>query len=163
MTIDKVEIGRRIREIRRGLKMTQRKFGQILGVVPSAVSAYETGRKFPPAESLARIVDLGGISFDWLLARGTTPCAKERIPLERHAVQMSGYLETAAGKAGVSENPAGFTSGEPTPLSAQERRLLLQFRILPAKRREKLIEDIELINFGLQCRAGIERDIETED
>jgi hypothetical protein len=40
---------------------------------------------------------------------------------------------------------------------------LLQFRILPAKRREKLIEDIELINFGLQCRAGIERDIETED
>jgi transcriptional regulator with XRE-family HTH domain len=101
-------------------------------VVPSAVSAYETGRKFPPAESLARIVDLGGISFDWLLARGTTPGAKERIPLERHAVQMSGYLETAA-------------------------------RILPAKRREKLIEDIELINFGLQCRAGIERDIETED
>jgi transcriptional regulator with XRE-family HTH domain len=154
MTIDKTEIGKRIREVRRCLKMTQRKFGEILGVVPSAVSAYEAGSKFPPPESLARVVELGGVSFDWLLAGGPPPDATGKTALGQTVVQMNGLPEIAGGAARVAEMPAGFTAGQPIHLSAQERRLLLQFRLLPAERQEKLIEDIELINVGLQRRTG---------
>ncbi|HXV19499.1 MAG TPA: helix-turn-helix domain-containing protein [Desulfuromonadales bacterium] len=153
MNLDKVEIGKRFREIRRRLNMTQRKFGELLGVVPSAVSAYESGSKFPSPESLGRIVEIGGVSFDWLLAGGPPPAATGQPPLGRQTVQMSGHLETT-GEARVSEMLAGFTTGKPIQLSAQERRLLLQFRLLPAERQEKLIEDIELINVGLQRRTS---------
>jgi transcriptional regulator with XRE-family HTH domain len=155
MSIDKVEIGKRFREIRRRLNMTQRKFGELLGVVPSAVSAYESGSKFPPPENLGRIVELGGVSFDWLLAGGSLPGVSERTPLERPAGQIiEQHREPTGGEARVAEMLAGFTTGEPIQLSAQERRLLLQFRMLPAERQEKLIEDIELINVGLQRRAS---------
>jgi transcriptional regulator with XRE-family HTH domain len=163
MNIDKVEIGKRIREVRRRLKMTQRKFGELLGVVPSAVSAYESGSKFPPPASLARIVELGGVSFDWLLAGGTPPGASERTPLESPAGQIiEHHREPTGGEARVAEMLAGFTAGEPIQLSAQERRLLLQFRLLPAERQGKLIEDIELINVGLQRRTNGWGDTEKE-
>jgi transcriptional regulator with XRE-family HTH domain len=153
MTIEKVEIGKRIREVRRRLKMTQRKFGELLGVVPSAISAYESGSKFPPPASLARIVELGGVSFDWLLAGGSPPGGTVRTPQERPAGQIiEQHREPKGGEDRVAERLAGFTVGEPIHLSAQERRLLLQFRLLPAERQEKLIEDIELINVGLQRR-----------
>lgn len=159
MTIDKQEIGRRIREVRRWLNLTQRKFGEILGVVPSAVSSYEAGIKFPPPESLARIVELGGVTFDWLLTGAPTPGTSDRNPLERLA---AGYRETHGGEARVAEMPAGFTAGEPIHLSALEQRMLLQFRLLPKERQDKLIEDIELINLGLQrrtdCRGGTEKE-----
>jgi len=155
MTIDKAEIGKRFREVRRRLNMTQRKFGELLGVVPSAVSAYESGSKFPPPESLARIVELGGVTFDWLLAGGPPPGVTERTPLERPTGQLSEHQrEPTGGEARVAEMLAGFTAGEPIHPSALERRLLLQFRLLPADRQEKLIEDIELINVGLQRRTG---------
>jgi transcriptional regulator with XRE-family HTH domain len=163
MTIDKTEIGKRIREVRRCLKMTQRKFGEILGVVPSAVSAYEAGSKFPPPESLARIVELGGVSFDWLLAGGPPPDATGKTTFGQTVVQTNELPEIAGGAARVAETPAGFTAGQPIQLSAQERRLLLQFRLLPAERQEKLIEDIELINVGLQRRTGGWGGTEKED
>lgn len=163
MTIDKVEIGKRFREIRRRLKMTQRKFGELLGVVPSAVSAYESGSKFPPPESLARIVELGGVSFDWLLSGGPPPDATGNTALGQTVVQMNELPDIAGGAARVAEMPAVFTAGQPIQLSAQERRLLLQFRLLPAERREKLIEDIELINVGLQRRTGGWGGTEKED
>jgi transcriptional regulator with XRE-family HTH domain len=154
MTIDKVEIGKRIREVRRSLRMTQRKFGERLGVVPSAVSAYEAGTKFPPPESLARIVELGGASFDWLLAGGTHSGVAEKPPMGIVTRQMIEGPEIAGGAARVAEMPADFTTGEQVRLSALERRLLMQYRLLPAERQEKLIEDIELINIGLQRLAG---------
>jgi transcriptional regulator with XRE-family HTH domain len=155
MNIDKVEIGKRIREVRRRLKMTQRKFGELLGVVPSAVSAYESGSKFPPPASLGRIVELGGVSFDWLLSGGTPPEFTESPPRGRPAGQtIEHQFETAGGEARVAERLVGFTAGEPIHLSTHERRLLLQFRLLPAERQEKLIEDIELINVGLQRRTS---------
>jgi transcriptional regulator with XRE-family HTH domain len=153
MTIDKEEIGKRIREVRWRLAMTQRKFGEILGVVPSAVSAYEAGHKFPPPESLARIVDLGAVSFNWLLAGEPLPGAADITPPERQTAQRIGYPEASGGEARVAEMLSGFTAGEPTYLSPQERRLVGQFRLLPAERQEKLIEDIELINVGLQRRT----------
>jgi transcriptional regulator with XRE-family HTH domain len=135
--------------------MTQRTFGELLGVGPSAVSAYEAGSKFPPPESLARIVELGGVTFDWLLAGGAPPGGSERTPLERAAGQITEHLrKPTGGEARVAEMLAGFTAGEPIHLSSQERRLLLQFRLLPAERQEKLIEDIELINVGLQRRTS---------
>jgi len=159
MTIDKEGIGKRIREVRRGLNLTQRKFGEILGVVPSAVSAYEAGNKFPPPESLARIVELGGVTFDWLLTGVPPAGATDRNPLERLA---AGYPEAHGGEARVAEMPAVFTAGESTHLSAPEQRMLLQFRLLPKERQDKLIEDIELINLGLQrrtdCRGGTEKE-----
>jgi transcriptional regulator with XRE-family HTH domain len=161
MTIDKVEIGKRFREVRRRLQMTQRTFGELLGVGPSAVSAYEAGSKFPPPESLARIVELGGVTFDWLLAGG--PDAMGKTPPGRRAAETNEFPEITDGAARVAEMPAGFTAGEPIQLSAQERRLLLQFRLLPAERQEKLIEDIELINVGLQRRTGGWRGTDKED
>jgi transcriptional regulator with XRE-family HTH domain len=106
MTIDKAGIGKRIREVRRRLAMTQRKFGEILGVVPSAVSAYEAGHKFPPPESLACIVDLGAVSFDWLLAGEPLPGAADITSrLNVQTAQRSGYPGASGGEARVAEMP----------------------------------------------------------
>jgi transcriptional regulator with XRE-family HTH domain len=153
MTIDKAEIGRRIREVRRRLNMTQRKFGEILGVVPSAVSAYEAGSKFPPPESLACIAEIGGVTFDWLLAGKNPPGPNTTSRLESPSAQSREYPVAGGGESRVAEFPGSFAADEATPLSAPEQRLLQQFRQLPAARQGKLIEDIELINLGLQRRT----------
>lgn len=60
-------LGSRIRDTRKKLGMTQKAFGELLGVGISSVSAYEAGESVIPPESIVKIAEMGNVSIDWLL------------------------------------------------------------------------------------------------
>lgn len=60
-------IGKRIRELRRGAKMTQKELSDHLGVSASAVGMYEQDRRTPDVETIAVICNMFNITADYLL------------------------------------------------------------------------------------------------
>jgi len=57
----------KIKEIRQRLKMTQKQFGELLGVGQSAVAQWESGENFPATIQLYRLSELSGESMTELL------------------------------------------------------------------------------------------------
>jgi len=49
------KIGERIRKAREELQISQKKLGMALGLSDKAISAYESGRTYPPIDTLYRI------------------------------------------------------------------------------------------------------------
>jgi transcriptional regulator with XRE-family HTH domain len=75
---DRREVGRRIREIRFALNLTQEQFGQRLGVKKLAIAKYEAGR-VPKLEMLNKIARLGGVSTASLfVSRGQAVSPRKR-------------------------------------------------------------------------------------
>ena len=58
-------LAERIREIRG--RLSQEKFGELLGVSKAQISKYEAQKAFPSSETIARLVALGGTTREWLL------------------------------------------------------------------------------------------------
>ncbi|WP_020675307.1 helix-turn-helix domain-containing protein [Geopsychrobacter electrodiphilus] len=69
-------IGRRVRDIREKLNLTQEDLGKILGVEKGTVSKYENeGTKLSP-DALATIASMGKSTIDWLvIGKGPGPGA----------------------------------------------------------------------------------------
>jgi transcriptional regulator with XRE-family HTH domain len=61
-----VEVGQRIREVRRKLGLTQAEFGRWLGVTNISVARYEAGR-IPRFNILREIARFGGVTVGWIL------------------------------------------------------------------------------------------------
>jgi transcriptional regulator with XRE-family HTH domain len=68
------EIGRRIKEVRKGLGITQGELGQALGVAKAAVSKYEAGdlKRGVPVSALQKIAEMGNVPLDYLTAGDST-------------------------------------------------------------------------------------------
>jgi transcriptional regulator with XRE-family HTH domain len=64
-------VGRRIRQVRQGLGLTQAGLARQLGVIKVSIARYEAGR-VPRANLLDRIATLGGVSVEWLLHGGSS-------------------------------------------------------------------------------------------
>ena len=62
-----MEIGSRIRDIRKKNSMTQDDFATVFGVTRQTVSHWENGRNYPDMEVLKAISDRFNVSFDELL------------------------------------------------------------------------------------------------
>lgn len=60
-------LGERIRQVRRGIDLTQDKFGERLGVTRQSVNGYEKGRLLPPIPMIVKIGDLTNHNPWWLL------------------------------------------------------------------------------------------------
>ena len=60
-------LGDRIRQVRRGIDLTQDEFGKRLGVTRQSVNGYEKGRLLPPTQMIVKIADLTGHNPGWLL------------------------------------------------------------------------------------------------
>jgi len=58
-------IGSRIREIRG--ERTQKVFGQFIGATQSYISDLERGKSLPSVSFLARLSEISGRSYDWIL------------------------------------------------------------------------------------------------
>ena len=58
-------IGSRIREIRG--ERTQKVFGQFIGATQSYISDLERGKSLPSVSFLARLAEISGRSYDWIL------------------------------------------------------------------------------------------------
>jgi transcriptional regulator with XRE-family HTH domain len=66
MMIDKYEIGKRIREIRKHLKYKQKVFAVEVGVTPSYLSEIEIGRKSPGMELMLAMVNKFNVDIRYL-------------------------------------------------------------------------------------------------
>lgn len=62
-------LGYRLRELRKENKMSQEDLGKLLGVTKVSVSGYENGTRIPSLDILNAILDVFGISADYLLGR----------------------------------------------------------------------------------------------
>lgn len=62
-----MQIGQRIKTIRKRLRLSQKELAENLGVSAGAVSTYELGDAYPSIETLAKIARLGGETFNWLI------------------------------------------------------------------------------------------------
>ena len=62
-------LGYRLRELRKENKMSQEDLGKILGVTKVSISGYENGTRIPSLNILNGILDVFGISADYLLGR----------------------------------------------------------------------------------------------
>lgn len=67
MTNIKKDIGRRIKAIRSGQKLTQIQIAKLLGVSPATISAWEIGDIGISIEAAIRVAKFANISLDWLL------------------------------------------------------------------------------------------------
>ena len=62
-----VEIGRRLRELRKERGWTQAQIAERIGVTASIISAYENEIRQPSYDALLKLVRLYGVSSDYLL------------------------------------------------------------------------------------------------
>lgn len=64
--MDKLTCGARLRSVRRSLKLTQKAFGEWIGINQASLSQYERGYTTPPLEVLVKVSKLAEVSIDWL-------------------------------------------------------------------------------------------------
>jgi transcriptional regulator with XRE-family HTH domain len=66
-----MNMGPRIKEARKGKKLTQGELAEQIGVSPASVAMYETGKREPYGETLVRLADALDVTTDFLLGRNT--------------------------------------------------------------------------------------------
>ena len=62
-----VDFGGKLKELRRGQKLTQQQLAERIGVAKSVVSYYESGDRYPSYDVLVRIAHIFHTSTDYLL------------------------------------------------------------------------------------------------
>ena len=62
-------LGTRIKELRDKKGLTQAQLGELLGVVKTTISQYESGDRTPDAAKLEKLADIFDTSVDYLLGR----------------------------------------------------------------------------------------------
>ena len=65
--IEYTSIGRRIRQCRQALGITQNQLGKLIGVTGSFVGHIERAEKVPSLETVARLSAELGVTMDWLV------------------------------------------------------------------------------------------------
>lgn len=59
------DIGRKLRTLRKGKKLTQKDVADRLGLVRATISNYEVGRRTPHLSELKRFAELYGVTLDY--------------------------------------------------------------------------------------------------
>ena len=62
-------LGYRLRELRKENRMSQEDLGKLLGVTKVSISGYENGNRVPSLDVLNQILDVFGVSADYLMGR----------------------------------------------------------------------------------------------
>jgi transcriptional regulator with XRE-family HTH domain len=89
-------IGKRIRELRRGAKLTQRELSDHLGVSASAVGMYEQNRRTPDIETIAVICGMFNITADYLLF-GKGAIGSDSIPADKFLDDIKRQIDRQKG------------------------------------------------------------------
>lgn len=91
--ITELELGHRIRDLRKKKGLSQLDFGADVGTTQSTVAWWESGKGYPKLESIGRMAEAFGVPVSALLLEGGEP---NGIPTERGMT-----LQQLADKAGV--------------------------------------------------------------
>ena len=70
------EIGKRLKDLREGVKLSQVKLAEILGTQQSSINRYENGQATPTVELLRKYADYFDVSMDYIFARCDEPQGK---------------------------------------------------------------------------------------
>ena len=70
------QIGKRLRALREGIRLTQVQMAQILGVQHSRINRFETGQSTPSPEVFLKYADYFDVSMDYLYCRTDEPRGK---------------------------------------------------------------------------------------
>ncbi|QTE74768.1 helix-turn-helix transcriptional regulator [Clostridiales bacterium FE2010] len=86
------EIGKRLRNLREGIGVSQEKLAKMLGTTQSSINRYENGQTEPPVELLRKYADMFDVSMDYIFARTDAPEGKmykfqPKIPPDREEMQ----------------------------------------------------------------------------
>lgn len=65
--------GKRLRELRKGKKLTMKELGDKLSLAESTISGYENGNRKPDMEILQKFADFFEVTTDYLLGRTHKP------------------------------------------------------------------------------------------
>ena len=104
-----MEIGKKIKELRRGKDMTQEKLADLLGVSYQAVSKWETGVSSPDLSLIVPIARLFGISTDELFGIGSEEARRAEFDAVYDNYWKKDVAETyAVARQAVSEFPGDF-------------------------------------------------------
>jgi len=68
-----MDLSERIAQRRKAMKLSQEKFGEIVGKSQRTVAAWEAGKRSPSFETLCILADALGVSTDYLLGRTEIP------------------------------------------------------------------------------------------
>ena len=70
------QIGKRLRALREGIRLTQVQMAQILGVQQSRINRFENGQSTPSPEVFLKYADYFDVSMDYLYCRTDEPRGK---------------------------------------------------------------------------------------
>ena len=70
------QIGKRLRALREGIRLTQVQMAQILGVQQSRINRFETGQSTPSPDVFLKYADYFDVSMDYLYCRTDEPRGK---------------------------------------------------------------------------------------
>lgn len=76
-----ISFGKRLRELREERGLTQRELAGLLNLNQSTIAFYETDKKQPSQDTLARLADLFDVSVDYLLGRTDIRNPVKSLPL----------------------------------------------------------------------------------
>ena len=71
----KEQIGKRLRDLRTGIHLTQVELAKALGTQQSTINRYEQGQSAPSPEIFVRYADYFDVSMDYLYCRTDNPRA----------------------------------------------------------------------------------------
>lgn len=66
------KLSKRIKELREVNDISQKKLADILGLSQSTIGMYETDKREPNAETLAKLAEIFGVTVDFLLGKEKT-------------------------------------------------------------------------------------------
>ncbi len=89
-------IGLRIQKLRKQANMSQFQLGKVLGIAPSTLGMYETGKREPSLEVLNRIADYFNVSTDYLLGRSES--SQENKHVDETVEQALSHVMSFDGK-----------------------------------------------------------------
>ena len=69
-------VAKRLRELRKGVKLSQEKMGEVVGVKQSSLNRYENGTAEPSIAVLTRYADYFDVSLDYIFGRTDCPQGK---------------------------------------------------------------------------------------
>ena len=111
----------RVRGLRKALGLTQRQFGERLGVNRSTIANLELGRSIPRIPLLRLMCEMFGVSEDWLL-RGEGPMLLQKGSYYFRALERD-YA-----------------------LSEEDRRLILRYLAMPAEERRGILQGMKALS-----------------
>ena len=123
-------LGKKIRQLRNDLHLTQEELGAKIGVSASTIGMYEQGRRSPDNEKILILANLFGVTTDYLLGNDDTKLPEGAIPVDVSTfIKIPVYGEVSAGTGCFAENHIiGYEYISPDSISQYEEYFFLKVK-----------------------------------